>query len=384
MNCPKCNYPNDSRNKFCQNCGTPLPQNINNQKSGGSGLAKASLILGIVGLVFTFVVIGIVPSIVGLILGIVAISMNKPQKGMSIAGIFISVIALILFLILVISTRDYNNDEKKEVDKAIENGVDNFDTKIDDDETAFSDGLELYKSGEYLFISNSDLQKYAPNMSGVKVYAVIEISDMKSGVIQTNLNDDGFMMSDFEVGDRYKSYSKNLNDGDEIAILGTVDSITNYGAVGSSVTLKDCYVFAKGKEAQKYKEEKSSDGLSQYFSVTEGVADTSKITEEEYKNLCKEYSYDEIVRTPDNYEDKYCKLTGTVSQSIEGWFGQYTIYISDANGNIWGCTYSYDDGESRMLEGDQVTVYGMLDGTTTSETVLGKQVEMPYLNIEYR
>lgn len=37
-----------------------------------------------------------------------------------------------------------------------------------------------------------------------------------------------------------------------------------------------------------------------------------------------------------------------------------------------------------MLEGDQVTVYGMLDGTTTSETVLGKQVEMPYLNIKYR
>ena len=80
MNCPKCNYPNDSRNKFCQNCGTPLPQNINTQKSGGSGLAKASLILGIVGLVFTFVVIGIAPAIVGLILGIVAISMNKIKQ----------------------------------------------------------------------------------------------------------------------------------------------------------------------------------------------------------------------------------------------------------------------------------------------------------------
>ena len=245
MNCPKCNYPNDSRNKFCQNCGTPLPQNINNQKSGGSGLAKASLIFGIAGLVLTFVVIGVAPAIIGLILGMIAIAMNKPQKGMSIVGILISVMALMIFLILVISTRDYNNN-KNEEDKAME------------------------------------------------------------------------------------------------------------------------------------------DELSQHFSVNEEVANTSDITEEEYKNLCKEYSYDEIVRTPDNYKEKYCKLTGTVSQSVEGWFGQYTIYISDMNGNIWGCTYSYDNGEAHMLEGDQVTVYGILDGTTTSETVLGKQVEMPYLYIEYR
>src|SRR5690625_5134455 len=115
---------------------------------------------------------------------------------------------------------------------------------------------------------------------------------MRTGVIQANLIDDGFMMSDFEVGDRYESYSRVLNEGDEIAVLGIVDSISDYGIAGSSVTLKDCYVFSKGNDAQKYKKEKSADELSQYFSVNEEVANTSDITEEEYRNLCKEYSYD--------------------------------------------------------------------------------------------
>ena len=346
MNCPKCNYPNDPRNKFCQNCGSPLLQNANKPKSEKYGLAISSFVLGILGFVFTFIVIGIVPAIIGLILGIVSIAKDTKKKGMAIAGIVISIIAIMLFIILVISTSDRSNN-KNEEDKAIENEVHNSDIEKNNDTREFSDGLELYKSGEYVFVSNADLQKYASNMKDVKVYTVVEISDMKTGVIQANLIDDGFMMSDFEVGDRYESYSRVLSEGDEIAVLGIVDSISDYGIAGSSVTLKD-------------------------------------ITEEEYRNLCKEYSYDEIVRTPDNYKEKYCKLTGTVSQSVEGWFGQYTIYISDTNGNIWGCTYSYDSGEAHMLEGDQVTVYGMLDGTTTSETVLGKQVEMPYLNIKYR
>lgn len=383
MNCPKCNYPNDPRNKFCQNCGSPLLQNANKPKSEKYGLAISSFVLGILGFVFTFIVIGIVPAIIGLILGIVSIAKDTKKKGMAIAGIVISIIAIMLFVILVISTSDRSNN-KNEEDKAIENEVHNSDIEKNNDTREFSDGLELYKSGEYVFVSNADLQKYASNMKDVKVYTVVEISDMKTGVIQANLIDDGFMMSDFEVGDRYESYSRVLSEGDEIAVLGIVDSISDYGIAGSSVTLKDCYVFSKENDAQKYKKEKSSDELSQYFSVNEEVANTSDITEEEYRNLCKEYSYDEIVRTPDNYKEKYCKLTGTVSQSVEGWFGQYTIYISDTNGNIWGCTYSYDSGEAHMLEGDQVTVYGMLDGTTTSETVLGKQVEMPYLNIKYR
>ena len=73
MNCPKCNYPNDSRNKFCVKCGAPL--RINNQNiqplNTSSVMSTVAMILGIVGLLLTIVVVGIIPSIIGAVLGII-------------------------------------------------------------------------------------------------------------------------------------------------------------------------------------------------------------------------------------------------------------------------------------------------------------------------
>ena len=64
-------------------------------KSGG--LAVGSLVCGIIGLVgFWSVIPSFIIAIVGIILGIVNIAKKNPQKGMAIAGIIISVLALIL------------------------------------------------------------------------------------------------------------------------------------------------------------------------------------------------------------------------------------------------------------------------------------------------
>jgi len=82
-------------------------------------------------------------------------------------------------------------------------------------------------------------------------------------------------------------------------------------------------------------------------------------------------------------KEKFCKISGTVNQIVEGLFGTFTIYIEDGAGNKWSCSYSYSEGESRLLEGDQITVYGICEGTTTAETVLGKQVTMPDVTLKY-
>lgn len=60
------------------------------------GLAIASLVLGIIAVVFNFcfAYAGIVFAIIGLILGIIAVV--KKQGGMAVAGVVLSVIALIL------------------------------------------------------------------------------------------------------------------------------------------------------------------------------------------------------------------------------------------------------------------------------------------------
>ena len=89
-----------------------------------------------------------------------------------------------------------------------------------------------------------------------------------------------------------------------------------------------------------------------------------------YKASCETFDYQDVLRNPDSYKDRNCVVSGTVEQIIEGWFGSFTIFVTDANGNKWGCVYSYKDGESHLLEGDGVTMYG-------------KQVTMPRVDVEY-
>ena len=70
------------------------------EQTGGTGLAIASMVLGIVSIVLTCLFIGILPGIVGLILGIISIAKDKPGKGMAVAGIVTSAIGIVLFFLV--------------------------------------------------------------------------------------------------------------------------------------------------------------------------------------------------------------------------------------------------------------------------------------------
>lgn len=70
------------------------------------GFATASMVLGIVGVVLSFCVIGIIPAIIGLILGIISKVRirrdNLSGGGMALAGIILSAVAIVIFVIIVI------------------------------------------------------------------------------------------------------------------------------------------------------------------------------------------------------------------------------------------------------------------------------------------
>ncbi len=252
------------------------------------------------------------------------------------------------------------------------------------DPITFDDELETFNSGEYAYITENDLYKYAVNMSGTKIYTVATISEIKDNKVQVTIGDK-YMMSNFNVSDSklYAKYESGLKDDDVVAILGTVSSVDSWGFMGDSINLENCMVFAKGDEAKNYKKDASDDSLSQYFVVTEEVANSKEVSEDEYKALCQTLDYNDILRNPDSYDKKYCVVSGTIDQSLEGIFGGYTLYIVDGNGNKWDCSYSYEDGETHYLEGDWVTVYGTCSGTLNSTTLLGKQVTLPSIDVEY-
>ena len=107
MYCRKCGreIPDDS--VMCGYCGTPVnpdnpytyggtPQNMD---EGANGLGIASMILGIVAILLACCV-----AAAGLILGIIALQKPKygSSRGMALAGVICSVIALLMKIIVII------------------------------------------------------------------------------------------------------------------------------------------------------------------------------------------------------------------------------------------------------------------------------------------
>lgn len=93
---------------YCKECGQPIdrktasptytPQNITTYNQQSSGLATASIVLGIVGCCLGWLIplIGIILGIIGIVLGGVAI-VKKQKNGL--AGFILSILSLVLAII---------------------------------------------------------------------------------------------------------------------------------------------------------------------------------------------------------------------------------------------------------------------------------------------
>lgn len=108
---------------------------------------------------------------------------------------------------------------------------------------------------------------------------------------------------------------------------------------------------------------------------------------ERYISKCTAYNYDTIARDPDEYMFTYGKYTGEVIQVIEDG-DDYQLRVNVTK-DKYGYSdtiyvlYTLKDGESRILEDDIVTIYGINMGTVTYETVLGASVTIPCVYAEY-
>lgn len=412
-NCPYCNSQVNENSKFCANCGAPLMQNPNNkpmeafiQNDGGmnqSGQYQQPIPVP------PHPQVNPQPSNYNY--GqphpqSYNTNYNKPQKkkGSCLKTILIVIGALIGLGILGSifggsSSKDQNTvnstDEVKKTEK--EKGVEEPEASNEDSEKIaeddeeptkdpsqldLSDALAEFESGDYAYITLDDLSRYIVNMKGQKVYTIVELDEIYEDKLQSNI-DDGFMFQSFMTSVDYTDYFK---EGDIVAIYGTVGESQDY-YVAVTTDIVDSKIFAYGDEAKKYKKNTTDESLAEFLVVTEEVANAegkNSISEEEFKSLCESYSYENILRNPDSYKKKYVVLSGSVDQTVEGIMDLYTtLYITDDYGQKWDCTIYYKEGQSRVLEGDYVTVYGILNGTSTSTTVLGKQVTMPSVQIEY-
>lgn len=107
-----------------------------------------------------------------------------------------------------------------------------------------------------------------------------------------------------------------------------------------------------------------------------------------YKSKCKSISYKELERKPGEYKGQYVKFTGYVVQVCSEAKSSlhYSTYRVATSGKYNNVVYIYVDNygsDTRILEDDKITFYGVYDGLFTYETVLGASMSIPSIRVEY-
>ncbi len=104
---------------------------------------------------------------------------------------------------------------------------------------------------------------------------------------------------------------------------------------------------------------------------------------EEAKGYETGITYDQLARTPDEYEGKKVKFSGKVVQVMES-DDSVTIRlaVNDNYDTILYGQYSSSIVSSRVLEDDHITVYGTSVGTISYQSTMGGTITIPGVYIE--
>lgn len=250
-------------------------------------------------------------------------------------------------------------------------------TDFDTTGYALADPVVVYDYGEYL--------------SGEKIITVVTIADIDSSTMNANVVDtDSYIFNfTFYFRTNHPDYEAVLSDGRQVTIAGIVkdssDSIFGI-STGKNVSVEDCVIIGLGEIADAVTAAKDSniaycEAVKQAQEEAQAAALQAEL--ENYMGQCTTVSYNDVERNPDNYKGQYIKVSGTVIQVSEGWFDSVTLRVDQGGGNIWYITYKHKEGESRILENDYITCYGTCEGVESYTTVLGSQVTLPAMKMEY-
>lgn len=156
------------------------------------------------------------------------------------------------------------------------------------------------------------------------------------------------------------------------------------------------------KEYDGYKE-----SMSEYESLAEAEADARRIQAERIsaeEQAAKEQAeaeslaakeaeekagyetgitYEELARTPDDFEYKKVKFSGKVVQLIEGDASNTIRFAVNSNyDNMLYCEYDKSIVSARILEGDIITIYGTSYGLFSYQSTMGGKITIPAVVID--
>lgn len=153
-----------------------------------------------------------------------------------------------------------------------------------------------------------------------------------------------------------------------------------------------------GKNNSKDTDNKETTKVSTSAVETTTVQPTAKakkkVSAKAYKNKCKTLSFKDLSRNPDKHKGEKLKYTGQVIQvqEDEHWLDDNTtvdlrINVTKDEYGLWNdtiyATVELPKNADRILEDDIITIWGECDGKYSYTSVLGSDVTLPKINIEY-
>lgn len=100
--------------------------------------------------------------------------------------------------------------------------------------------------------------------------------------------------------------------------------------------------------------------------------------EEEAKGYETGITYEQLARTPDEFEGKKVKFSGKVLQVIyQDEIAMVRLAVNSDYNQVLYCVFASDLTSSRILDDDMITVYGNSNGLYSYTSVMNQSIEIP-------
>ncbi len=110
--------------------------------------------------------------------------------------------------------------------------------------------------------------------------------------------------------------------------------------------------------------------------------------EKEKKGYETGITYDQLARTPDKYKNEKVKFTGEILQVLEGDdYNEMRLSVHKSYGyydseQVLYCIYNPKIIDYRLLEGDEIIIYGTSYGVISYESVMGQTITLPAVIVD--
>lgn len=111
---------------------------------------------------------------------------------------------------------------------------------------------------------------------------------------------------------------------------------------------------------------------------------TTEETPADLSGYASDVTYDQLARTPDEYEGKVIQMSGEVVQLMEDTdLNAIRVSTDDMYNDIIYAEYDPSITDERVLEDDNVTMYGTYYGIVQYESTLGQTISVPYMLLDH-